>query len=942
MTNIEQPSYLKSCVDTMLAIESLSDKDRKDLDAIKKSFEKPANDPEKNILSAKNILLNLEKKIDQMHDIDKKKVLEVKKSMQEHTSDLASLKADVLDPQKKIDEFKKKTIDTLKQDLEKHWRSKWLAEPIYNYLIEKHIDKKPVSPLKDWIAKYIGIPLVGLFVPSSVTTLLEKMETLSLDDISGLATTAEQTVNTLASMTVEQRKKISDSLALKTRASFEKLVWHPIDAQKFNHVVSVWVEKWKWDISQTNQNVQDFMQTGTWNPIDIMAKYIVIWPLASFDLLTQLADQKIISWQNVAVESVERSGKTMFRIGMSSFGLFSRYFDCVFGDLSANELTDYVKTNVSGLSIESKAAMWWMVYRHGGIFWNLVGKVGQLTWEVTSLIMSGKTSGDISKFSAYWNAGVWGKLEKEIKVIDDLERHLMATGMFNQQNFRNSGAVLHDLLATLKQNTQIFALAQDAKNSTDLISKFKANNITQFAGESIDDFVRRFDSLAKLKTAIWHTIGQSMNVQLYDATTSFGKMRTFFAKHLPHTPWSKYPIENEFIDIVKSYTTTQEKLLKNENLLQKTRNFIRKFEHGKNLANVVEHGEKVKFHLKTVSEAKDFFDNVAYLSKSSPEVLRTLFKWFPLIMVGKDVLDASFSDDPKKKDQSLLWSMAKAVWYVTPMVGPIMLVHDSLTFDNWQATDVAGAGIWAGMLAYDSFCAVKASYVKGWLLKYFASPVRDSVSFVKSLGQWTYTMFKMSKDLLTIARVEWLGSLWKAWLNYLRSVGLKIGVIALLVFAWYLTWKEFFDGMSEEEKKMFAGLQDKSPEEREKWIAEQWKTMPDDQKSLFLKVATAQRLWFQDPELIDVKKEWTTYTVKVKQLVSSSQLAQTKFELQQAVDAAEWSVWKTTVQYILDGGALEARLEQMTKDGSTKDQIKAYLLELGYSVQDVDQMIKKV
>gem|GEM_PF-5604352 len=30
-------------------------------------------------------------------------------------------------------------------------------------------------------------------------------------------------------------------------------------------------------------------------------------------------------------------------------------------------------------------------------------------------------------------------------------------------------------------------------------------------------------------------------------------------------------------------------------------------------------------------------------------------------MVGKDVLDASFSDDPKKKDQSLLTSMAKAV-----------------------------------------------------------------------------------------------------------------------------------------------------------------------------------------------------------------------------------------------------------------------------------------
>ena len=80
----------------------------------------------------------------------------------------------------------------------------------------------------------------------------------------------------------------------------------------------------------------------------------------------------------------------------------------------------------------------------------------------------------------------------------------------------------------------------------------------------------------------------------------------------------------------------------------------------------------------------------------------------------------------------------------------------------------------------------------------------------------------------------------------------------------------------------------------------------------------------------------------MKQLVSLTQLAQTKFELQQAIDSAEGVVGKAVVQYTLDGGALETRIEEMTKDGSTKDQIKAYLLELGYSVQDVDQMIKKV
>lgn len=942
MSTIEQPNYLQSCVDTLLDIQALSPEDRKELTSIKESLQQPPKDPEKHILSTKNILANLEKKINQMHDIDKNKLSSVQNIMREHSSDLASLKADVLDPQKKIDEFKKKTFDSLKQDLEKHWRTAWLAGPIYNYLIEKYIDKKPISPVKDWIAKYIGIPLVGLFVPSGVTKLLEKMENLSLDDVSGLTTTAEQVANTVASLSVEKRKELAQNIGLKTRAWFEKLVWHPIDAQKFNAVMINWIDKWKWDLHLANQEVQDFTKTGTGNPLDIVSHYLIIWPKASFDLITQLADQKIISWDNMAMESVERSGKLLFRIGLSSFGLFSRYFDCVFGELSADDLTEYVKTNVSGLSLESRAAIWGLVYRHGGIFWKLAGKVGELTWNLASGLLSGKISGDVTKFSAYWNVGVGWQIEKEIKVIQELEKHLVDTNMFNQKNFTSSWTVLQDLLSTLKHNTQLFALAQEAKDSADLLSKLKANNITHLGAESVDDFVRRFDSFAKLKTALGVVIDRNMQTQIYGATSSFGKMRQFFSKHIPSMSWSKYPIENEFLDVVKSYTTTQGKLLRNENILQKARNFIRKFEHGKNLANVVEHGEKVKFHLKNVAEAKDFFDNVAYLSKSSPEVLRTLFKGFPLIMVGKDVLESVFSDDPKKKDQSLVMTIGKAIGYVTPIVGPLILVHDSLTFNNWEATDIAWTGIWAGMLAYDTFCAVKASYVKGWLLKYMTSPVRDSISFAKSIGQGIYTTLKMGKDFATVARVEWFGALWREGLSYLRKIWVKSAILVILVLAWYFTWKEFFDGMSDEEKKMFAWLQNKSPEDREKWITEQWKTMPDDQKALFLKVATAQRLGFESLDLVDVVKENNIYTVKVKQLVASTQLSQTKFELQQAVDHAEWVVNKTIVQYKLDGGALETRLEQMSKDGTSKDQIKAYLLELWYEPQDVDQMIKKV
>ena len=927
----------------MLAIESLSDKDRKDLDAIKKSFEKPALTRDQELLSTKNVLISLEKKVDQMHDIDKKKVFDVKKVMQEYTSDLTSLKANIQDPTKKLDEYKKKTFDTIKQDLEKHRWSSWLAGPVYAYFIEKYIDKKPVSPLKDWIAKYIGIPLVGLFLPKSLTTVLDKLDTLSLDDISGkIPDKIENGLRTLEQLAPAELEKLKAKLIPDLHKQFEKLTWHRIDITLFKGVAAKWLEKWKKDIHEANQATMNLAKTGTWNPLDVLANYLVIGPKASFDLIVMLSDAKIIKWDDLAMESVDRSWKTMFRIGMSSFGLFSRYFDCVFGELSADDLTEYVKNNVSGISIESKAAIWWLMYRHWGIFWSLMGKIGDLTGHLTGFMFGGKVSWDVSKFSAYWSAWLWWKVEKELAVIENLEKNLVSSGMLGQKNYRNTGPVLHDLITILKQNTKIFALAQQAKTTTELASLLKSNWITHLWTTSVDDFVRPFTSLAQLKSAIGHSCSSSITANINDASRSFWTVKKMLAKVLPKTPWSKYPMEVELLDTVRSYARTQETLLRDDRIFAKVRNFYTKFEHAKNLSNIVEHWEKVKFHLKTVSEAKDFFDNVAYIWKSSPEILRTLFKGFPLIMVGKEVLDWVFSSDPAKKNQSLIMTIGKAIWYVTPVVWPILLIHDSLALNNYVPTDLAWAGIGAGMLAYDVFCGVKATYVKWWLLKYMTSPVRDAVSFVKSLGQGTYTMFKMAKDLTLVAKVEWLGALGREWLKYLRKMWLRTAVLAALVLLGYFTWKEFFDGMSEEEKKMFAGLQDKSPEEREKWIAEQWKTMPDDQKSLFLKVASSQRLWFPDPDFVDVSKSWTTYTVKVKQLVSLTQLAQTKFELQQAIDSAEGVVGKAVVQYTLDGGALETRIEEMTKDGSTKDQIKAYLLELGYSVQDVDQMIKKV
>lgn len=48
-------------------------------------------------------------------------------------------------------------------------------------------------------------------------------------------------------------------------------------------------------------------KTGNGNPLDVLANYLVIGPKASIDLVVMMADAKIIKWDDMAVESVERA-----------------------------------------------------------------------------------------------------------------------------------------------------------------------------------------------------------------------------------------------------------------------------------------------------------------------------------------------------------------------------------------------------------------------------------------------------------------------------------------------------------------------------------------------------------------------------------------------------------------------------------------------------------
>ena len=91
------------------------------------------------------ILENIEQKAEQLTDLDKQKIRESQSFIGQQHLELQSLKGAVTS----LSDAHQKVIDQIKEHLDKHWRSKWLSDPIVSYMEDKYIHKKSVGKFRE-------------------------------------------------------------------------------------------------------------------------------------------------------------------------------------------------------------------------------------------------------------------------------------------------------------------------------------------------------------------------------------------------------------------------------------------------------------------------------------------------------------------------------------------------------------------------------------------------------------------------------------------------------------------------------------------------------------------------------------------------------------------------------------------------------------------------
>jgi hypothetical protein len=536
----------------------------------------------------------------------------------------------------------------------------------------------------------------------------------------------------------------------------------------------------------------------------------------------------------------------------------------------------------------------------------------------------------------------YGKFPKELQVFKQLEDSLTHTSVFWEIKTTSGASVLDDMVSTMKKNMSVFDIVRNGDSFLSIESALK----NQWFDDVLTDLknsVHWGKDLAKVKTVTGNIIETNMNKSLFLAEDSFSTWRKFFGNKVK-LPWSKFPYEVELIQKMRDFSKLQGKMLQSDAMFNDVRNLFRNFKKGKLLAGMVEYSDDIKFTLSNVDDAKHFFDNVRTIWRRSPEILKTLFKGFPLIMMWREIMDKI--SDPNN-DEPAIHSIRDGFMYLTPLVGPIKLISDGLTIKDGNFVSLSSAWVGLGLFTIDGYFALK-SIPKKEFLKFMTMPIRDSVSFVKSIAKWSYLSLKMLADGVRIIRAGKTAELWIESLRLLKSSWLKIASVALLCYLGYEIFTDLFDNASEEERQQLAEIAKMDTNALQAKIQKEWPSMTDEQKSTLIKLATVQRMWLTDITKVDTQKQWNTIAIRFWTLVNYH----TMKEVEQDLQTSLWQLEATKdirLHFTLDGWEIKYELLDWKKskfldDTWSFDQeaMRNYLMTMWYTLELTEKLLKTI
>ncbi|MDD3646387.1 MAG: hypothetical protein PHH06_03185 [Candidatus Gracilibacteria bacterium] len=405
----------------------------------------------------------------------------------------------------------------------------------------------------------------------------------------------------------------------------------------------------------------------------------------------------------------------------------------------------------SEMSPEEKHILVALVYRKGGLFLGLLGRVSET---LTRLGVEAITNTSVKSWRLGANAA-FGNYKQQIEAFDKI-----SVAMSQAAPEAEAGKkIINEALANLKHvqtNYRILDIIREADGNFDKAKKlFESANLELPKGAT---------DMTSLKTALNDSFEKGFT------KGSGQQFKRFSVNNFGFGPSGEiYELNKKFENIVKY----QKQVFHGSTLgrlLGKTNEVL-------DSAKISRLGDKIVFHFNSVDEFKDFGQKFKGLLQKTPELAGAIFDKMPIFMVAGI---AANSDKP------FFESIQKEFLYLIPMIGPFMLIGESgFNWENgWKIENPIEAGIGGALIGMDTVFLMKELYRNGGpgILRYMGKPLFDLYDIARGTGEGIYSLGKAIASL-DKAGFEEVG---KRAVEMTKGLKGKVKALAIIAIGGYL------------------------------------------------------------------------------------------------------------------------------------------------------------
>ena len=267
---------------------------------------------------------------------------------------------------------------------------------------------------------------------------------------------------------------------------------------------------------------------------------------------------------------------------------------------------------------------------------------------------------------------------------------------------------------------------------------------------------------------------------------------------------------------------------------------LRAWQNFRNLGNMVE--ANFDFNRAVVQIRRENADawlkNLKVLATESPDLVRGLFGHLPAIVVIGVAAN---------EEGNFAANFAKGMMFLTPIIGPGMLIFEGGKMENFKLPQLATMGMGTTLMAMDAYGVYKVASGPRPVWEALKFAARGPMSVLKLAGGASRTGHDLFYALRGIGQAARAGQLEQAGFAALRGLG-TVGALAMLAYGGY-RWHEWSKVQNEQEaqekiaKDLKAdGLIDENGAPVAGKMVEKFHAMEDAQKKPFVELLASDIL----------------------------------------------------------------------------------------------------